>query len=29
MLINSCHTYREDSEIAKRLWPEGRRATAG
>ncbi|NOV22497.1 DUF2889 domain-containing protein [Cupriavidus necator] len=29
MLINSCHTYREDSAMAKRLWPEGRRATAG
>ncbi|AQV98676.1 molybdopterin-guanine dinucleotide biosynthesis protein MobB [Cupriavidus necator] len=27
MLINSCHTYREDGETAKLLWPEGR-ATA-
>ncbi|QUN32778.1 DUF2889 domain-containing protein (plasmid) [Cupriavidus sp. KK10] len=26
MLINSCHTYREDGETAKLLWPEGRRA---
>lgn len=25
-LINSCHTYREDGDAARMLWPESRRA---
>lgn len=28
VLINSCHTYHEDGEAAKLLWPEHRRAPA-
>jgi hypothetical protein len=29
VLIDSCHTYREDGEAARLLWPPGRRAPPG